>query len=380
MATKTKALAQPFVVVLKDAEAVPREEWLLERKLAICGSDYPALVGLDGFKTSIDIFEDKTNPTAVNSEITLADKYRFDIGHALESVMHEAVANEIGAIAVRDKRMVESTKYPYMRVNIDGLFYIQEDCVVCGYIFKKGDVVMFEGKTCTYSKYMDYREAPAPAHVAQSKYGMLVRGLTHCIIGYSCGGNNLSRDLTYHVVELTKDDIETIPVVVREFWEESVQKNTPPTEALGPYASEFKKALIRHYGKAAKNDGEIYRFPIHMQEVFKKSLELRSRLAQMNKEIRLTEAERDSVEAPLIALLGSEYQTGILESIYLTYKAGFSVSERETISADNMERLRDEQPDVYKKLTKEGIINTSITRSFSVRSKQKKAKTQRNRK
>jgi len=379
MATMTKAPTQPFVVVMADTEAVPREEWLLERKPAICGSDYPALVGLDGFKTAIDIYEDKTS-LKIESEITLATKYRFDIGHALEGIMLETIAANIGAKAYRDKRMVESTLYPYMRVDIDGLFYIEEDCIVCGYHFKKGEWVLFEGKTCAYSKFLDYREAPAPSHVAQSKFGMLVRGLTHCIIGYSCGGNNLSRDLAYHVVELTKEDTETIPVVVKEFMEECVQKNVPPTEALGPYASDFKKALIRHYGKTAKNDGEIYRFPVHTQEIFKQSLAIRDRLSQMNKEVKLTEAERDSIEAPLIAMLGDKYQTGVLESIYLTYKAGFSVSEREVISAENMERLREEMPDVYKQLLKAGIIASSISRSFSVRSKQKRAKTQKRRK
>lgn len=374
MATKTKTMA-PFVVILEDTEAIAREAWLRHRKPAVCGSDYPALVGLDGFKTAIDIYEDKIAPDAIVSDITLADKYRFDIGHALESVMLETIALEIGATPVRDKRMVESSLYPYMRVDIDGLFYMNRDRIVCGYLFNEDDVVMFEGKTTTYGKYMDYRECPSPAHIAQSKFGMLVRGLSHCIIGYSCGGNNLSRDLAYHVVELTEEDRETIPLVVKEFWEENVLKRTPPTEALGPYASDFKKALIRHYGKNAKNDGEIYRFPVHTQEIFKKSLAIRSQLAQMNAEMRLKESERDAIEAPLIAMLGSDYQTGVLESIYLTYKAGFSVSEREVISADNMERLQDELPEVYEQLVAAGIIATSVTRSFSVRSKQKRART-----
>ncbi len=58
-------------------------------------------------------------------------------------------------------------------------------------------------------------------------------------------------------------------------------------------------------------------------------------------------------------------------------KAAFSVSERETVSADNMLRLRDEMPEEYKKLLAAGIITTSVTRTFSVRSKKKKARTQR---
>ncbi len=376
MATQTKTRV-PFTVIAEDTEAMPRKDWLRERKSAVCGSDYPALVGLSGFQTAIDIYEDKTDPNAIESEITLADKYRFDIGHAIESIMHEAIALDIEAMAIRDKRMVESTLYPYMRVDIDGLFLIKKDCVVCGYLFNEGDLVLYEGKTTQYSKFMDYRETPAPAHVAQCKFGMLVRGLTHCVIGYSCGGNNLSRDLAYHVVELTEEDRETIPLVVKEFWEDNVLALTPPTEALGPYASDFKKALIRHYGKTAKNDGEILRFPVHMQETLKRAMAVRGELTAINAQMRIKEAERDAIDAPLIAMLGDQYQTGVLESIYTMYKAAFSVSERETVSADNILRLRDEMPEEYKKLLAAGIITTSVTRTFSVRSKKKKARTQR---
>ena len=366
----------PFIVVLEDTEAIPHEEWLRERKLAVCGSDYPAIVGLSGFKTAIDIYEDKIDPHAVKSEITLEEKYRFDIGHALEPVILETIATEIAARPIRDKRMVESTLYPYMRVDIDGLFQMMEDRVVCGQLFKKGELILFEGKTCSYSKYMAYKEAAGNDHIAQSKFGMLVRGLKHCIIGYSCGGNSLQRDLVYHVCELTKEDQETIPLVVREFWEEHVLKQVPPTEALGPYASEFKKALIRHYRKNAINDCQVFQFPAHAAEVFRQSLSIREEISQMNAELKRKEAERDNVELPLIAMLGNQYQSGVLESVYRSYNASFSKTERRTITSDNMERLQKEQPEMYNQLVEGGFITTSISNTFTVRSKQKKSRTQ----
>lgn len=378
MAKKIKSA--PFRVILEDTEAIPREVWLRERKLAVCGSDYSAIVGLSGFKTAVDIYEDKTSPDDVQSEIILEEKYRYDIGHALEPIMLEAIATEIGAIPIRDKRMVESTIYPYMRVDIDGLFQMKEDCVVCGHLFKQGELVLFEGKTSSYAKYMDYREVPGADHVAQSKFGMLVRGLTHCIIGYSCGGNNLSRDLVYHVCELTKEDQETIPEIVREFWEEHILKEVPPTEVLGPYASEFKKSLIRHYSKTARNTGDVLRYPVHAAEIFKRSLAIRSEISLLNAELKQKESERDSVELPLIAMLGNQYQSGVLESIYLSYNAGFSTTERRTMSAENISRLQEEQPELYEQLVAGGFITTSVSRTFSVKSKQKKAKTQRKRK
>lgn len=373
MASKPKTL--PYRVILEDTQAMPREVWLKHRKPAVCASDYPAIVGLCAFRTAVDIYEDKIDPENVQTEITLADKYRFDIGHALESVMHEAIAAEIGAVPVRDKRMTESTLYPYMRVDIDGLFLLQEDCVVCGHPLKKGEVVLYEGKTTGYSKFLEYRETPSPAHVAQCKFGMLVRGLSHCILGIGCGGNQLHNDLVYHICTLTEEDRETIPLVVRTFWEENVLRRTPPTEALGFYASNFKKALIAYYGKTAAEDGKTLCLPTHTAEILKRTLVVREELSRLMAEQRAKERERDAIEAPLIALLGSEYQEGVLESVYLTYKAGFRVSKRETVTAENMEKLREELPALHQQLVTAGIITQTVSRTFHVCSKRKKAKT-----
>lgn len=306
MASKPKTL--PYRVILEDTQAMPREVWLKHRKPAVCASDYPAIVGLCAFRTAVDIYEDKIDPENVQTEITLADKYRFDIGHALESVMHEAIAAEIGAVPVRDKRMTESTLYPYMRVDIDGLFLLQEDCVVCGHPLKKGEVVLYEGKTTGYSKFLEYRETPSPAHVAQCKFGMLVRGLSHCILGIGCGGNQLHNDLVYHVCTLTEEDRETIPLVVRTFWEENVLRRTPPTEALGFYASNFKKALIAYYGKTAAEDGKTLCLPTHTAEILKRTLVVREELSRLMAEQRAKERERDAIEAPLIVLCAVERQ------------------------------------------------------------------------
>ena len=95
--------------------------------------------------------------------------------------------------------------------------------------------------------------------------------------------------------------------------------------------------------------------------------------------IKSKEAQRDSIELPLVNMLGDQYQSGELDSIYLSYKAGFSSTERKTLSAENMERLQKEHPEVYQMLIDEAYITTSVSRTFNVRSKAKKAKTRRKR-
>ena len=121
----------------------------------------------------------------------------------------------------------------------------------------------------------------------------------------------------------------------------------------------------------------MLQLPVHTAAIFQQALALRAEISQLNAEVKSKEAERDRVELPLVNMLGDQYQSGVLESIYLSYKASFSCTERKTLSADNMERLKEEKPDVYQMLVDEGYITTSLSRTFSVRSKEKKSKTKR---
>jgi predicted phage-related endonuclease len=364
----------PYRVILADSEAVPREEWLRARKPAICSSDYPQIVGLSSFGTAIDIFEDKIEPEQVSGAISLEQKFRFDIGHALEPVILTTIAANIHARPIRDKRLVESTLYPYMRNDVDGLFEMLEDRVIQGVPFSKGDVIMFEGKTTNYISFMEWRESPSPAHVAQSKHGMLVRGLRWAIIGY-WKGNNLQTDLVYHLVPLTEVDIATIPLVCREFFEHSVNPKIPPNAALGPYAAEFKKALLRHYSGVGPRKNAELKLPYHTQPLFEQALSIRAKHSALNEQMKELEIERDKIDAQFISMLGAGYKTGVLDSIYRTFTASISSSTSPVVSSENLERLRQEDPKVYDDLVKQGFITQRKRESFTVRCIQKSATT-----
>lgn len=369
----------PFRVIIQDTETIPREEWLRARKPAICSSDYPQIVGLSSFGTAIDIFEDKIEPNRISSEITLEQKFRFDVGHALEPVVFMTLAENFGARAIRDKRLVESTLYPYMRNDVDGLFVMKEDRVIQGVPFNKGDIIMFEGKTTNYINFKDWQYSPSPAHVAQSKHGMLVRGLKWTIIGY-CKGNNLRTDVAFHLVPLTDEDEEIIPLVCREFFEVNIAAKVPPVTALGPYAAQFKKSLLRYYsGEAPRTRGEL-KLPYHTQPLFEKALDIRAQLTALNAQVERLETERDKIDAQFISMLGAGYKTGVLDSIYRTFTASISSSSSPVVTSENLERLGLEVPELYDELVQKGFITQRKREVFTVRCKQKKATTSRKRK
>ena len=136
---------------------------------------------------------------------------------------------------------------------------------------------------------------------------------------------------------------------------------------------------MRYNWKDGQKSGAVLQFPLYVADLIRQSLQVRDELSQLNALVKSKEAERDSIELPLVGLLGDQYQSGVLESIYASYTAKINTTERKTLNAENMTRLKEEHPEIYQTLIDEGYITTSVSRSLSVRSKAKKAKTKRKR-
>jgi hypothetical protein len=203
---------------------------------------------------------------------------------------------------------------------------------------------------------------------------MLVRGLRWTIIGY-CKGNNLQTDLVYHLVPLTAEDEESIPLVCKEFFEKHVKPQYPPDSALGPHAAEFKKSLLRYYsGEGLRKVAEL-KLPYYTQSLFEEALGVREELSAANAQVKLLESKRDKIDARFISMLGSGYKTGVLDSIYRTYTASVSSSTSPVVTSDNLERLQLEEPQIYADLVDRGFITQRSRETFTVRCKQKKATT-----
>ena len=371
-----KTKAPPFIIIMADTTVVDRKDWLRERKKAVCSSDYPMLVGLSNFGTAIDLYEDKIDPDKIESTIALRQKFRFDFGHAIEPVVLNVVAENIGAVGIIDKSMAESTLYPYMRNDCDGIFVMKSERVVQGVLFQKDAKILFECKTVNHAAFKECRLNPKPDHVAQTKHGMLVRGLEWGIIAY-CKGNDLENDVVYHLVPLTKEDKKIIPLICEEFFEGNVIPLVPPTRALGPNASEFKKALIRYCTRSGELPVAVLRLPGHTQTLFEQGLAIQEELSALNAQVKAKEGERDKIHTEFIAMLGETYQKGVLDSIYQTYEANLSTSSSPKMSSDSMARLKEEKPELFEDLVKQGYITHSMRSTFKLKRIVKKSRTAR---
>lgn len=374
-ATKSKG-KKPYAVIIEDTENITRKQWLQARKPYVCGSDSPIAAGLSHFNTPVGLYEDKIDPNVHDDEYIDAElKFRLDCGNALEPVIHKHIGYQINAKHIRDKSMCVSTIYSHMACDIDGLYEMLGDRVIQGVHFKEGDILLYEGKTTNAVQYAEWRWVPPAMYVMQCKHNMIVRGLRHCVLGISRGTNDLKNDVCYHLIALTEEDERVIPLICQEFMENCVQKRTPPSEAVGPYVSEYKRALIAHLTKYTKPDGATLKLPTGLIRTLDDSLKAREELAALNAQVRVKESERDAIELPLVAALGDKYQYGELDTLYRTIKIGYTIAQWPVVTSDNLSRLERENTELYGQLVKEGYITDRVDRKFTVRARQKKATT-----
>lgn len=97
------------------------DKWHAERRLGIGGSDVGAIFGLSKFATPYDIYLEKIGEGEPKDET-------WDImrGNALEPAIRQWYSNQTGRTVLLPTKSVVSDKYPFMRVNPDGIIQDEE--------------------------------------------------------------------------------------------------------------------------------------------------------------------------------------------------------------------------------------------------------------
>ncbi len=91
------------------------KEWLRERCDSIGASDCGAILGVSPWKTPLDIYYDKVNKNAEES-----DAFHLWLGNALEPIIKKRLKIEHGMIVNNDNKIRYDQIYHYMSANLDG--------------------------------------------------------------------------------------------------------------------------------------------------------------------------------------------------------------------------------------------------------------------
>lgn len=178
------------------------EEWLAKRGQSIGASESGAILGLNPWRTAVDVWIEKTGETE-----PLEDNLNMRLGRDLEPVIQKLFEEETGLKVRKDNKIRIDDEYSFITTNLDGMVI--------------GEKVPVEYKTMTKwdGDIPDY-------YYCQIQHQMMVTNTPYCYFVVLVLG--LSKQL---VVERYDRDDNFIYKMRRElvhFWTENVEMNIPP--------------------------------------------------------------------------------------------------------------------------------------------------------
>ena len=283
---------------------------LENRRIGLGGSDASAVLGLNHFKTPLQVFMEKVQGlTGFDEQEDNGPSY---FGNILEPIVAEEFSKKTGLqVEIKSEQLVHP-EYPFIIGNLDR--------------FIVGENAFLECKTTSAwnDKFWEGDEVPL-AYIIQCMHYMALTGFDAGYIAVLIGGNQFK----WKKIERNEELIKKIIDKEVFFWKEFVEKKVPPVVDGSPASSELVKFL---YPKA--KDGEV----IRLDEKFNDSL---SRRETLKEELKKLQFEYDEIENTVKMFMG-EFPAAINDVYKIDWK---NVSQMRL----DGKRLEEEMPDIYKK-------------------------------
>jgi putative phage-type endonuclease len=242
--TAEDTIAEHAEVVCR-TDDLPREEWLVLRKLYIGGSEAAASIGLSPYESPTSLFITKTS-----EEVTDEDNDYMRWGRRLEEAIGYGIAEDTDIPVVRHPYMMRSKQWPWMAVNVDFLSHATMDY--------PPSVVEVKNVSAHLSR--EWEDGAVPAHYGlQGQHACAVLGLPGVHFFPLIGGNE-GRPV---YVERNDRLIEQLVEGERQFWDLVQQDLMPDPDA----STATRDALRKQYRLTGDDFGaarEIPREAVHL--------------------------------------------------------------------------------------------------------------------
>lgn len=190
------------------SKSISQIDWLKERQKGIGGSDVAAILGMSPWRTPYQVWEEKTTP--IDETAAEDDRPALYWGRVLEAPIRQAYADKTGRTVTKPAEAFVSSKYPFMRANLDR---IADD----------GRVVEFK----TSSKSDGWGEVGTDEipdyYMTQVQHYLAVTGVKTADVAVLIGGN----DFRIYTVEADEELQALLIERESEFWA-LVESRTPP--------------------------------------------------------------------------------------------------------------------------------------------------------
>lgn len=253
------------------------DEWLLDRRRGIGGSDVATILGLNKWKSPYQLWLEKTNQT----ELEYTESEPAYWGNVLEEVVAKEFQERTGKKVRRRNQVFEHKDYPYLRANID------RDVV--------GENAILECKTAHYYLGKDWEGAEIPlSYLCQVQHYMNVLNREYAYIAVLIGGQRF----VWKKIERDQELIDMITSLIVTFWEENVLKGIEPAIDGSAATTEFLK---EHYSEEGSREIQL---DDNFDTLIESKNELKQTISELEKQVKMIENQIKSELGKNDAMIG----------------------------------------------------------------------------
>ena len=291
-----------------------RDEWLLERRKGIGGSDASVILGINKWRTPFELWLDKTGQVPVSESGSEAAYF----GSLLEDIVAKEFEIRSGKKVRRRKAMLRHPKHDFILANVDRMIV--------------GEKAILECKTTSAYNLKEWEDDEIPdSYIVQVQHYLGVLGPEYkkACFAVLIGGNK------FVWKEIERDD-ELIAMIFQaeiEFWNEKVLGGKAPVLDGSSAAEEYLK---QRYAEA--EGGKVVDLTSDNKTRIQQYLQLKEQINELSLQAKELENQ--------IKHEMKEAEYGFIGNYQTSWK---SVSTNRIDS----KKLKEQFPDVYEKVTKE---------------------------
>lgn len=244
---------------------VSQEDWYKLRSKGIGGSDIGAILGVNKYRSLVDVYLDKIEGKKVE------DNNAMFWGRILEPIIR-AEFQKKHSEEYQTYLVPYSLKYGVLRANVDGLIYNNNT--------QKWGVL--EIKTANQFTTKEWSDGVVPqSYYAQVMHYLTVTGLDYAIIVVLIGGS----DYREFYIERNEDEVKAIKEVAEDFWDTYIIPQKIPAPDGSDSYSEYQRELLAKY-ETFSNRVEL---DDDMNKLLDESEEKKQQIKELEKEVKETE-------------------------------------------------------------------------------------------
>ena len=213
-----------------------KTEWLRARKMGITGTDAGAIVGMNPYKSSFSVYQEKVTPE-VEADV---DNERMREGRELEEYVARRFTEQTGLKTKRALAIFQNDAHPLLLADFDRLIIGQRAGLEC--------------KTVSPYASGQWANGKIPAHYLMQVQHYLA------VSGYDCwylAALIFGQELIIHKIPRDEELIRSLITIEERFWKENVEKKIPP-EPDG--SDDYTKMLERKYHSDREKEIQLFGF------------------------------------------------------------------------------------------------------------------------